>query len=529
MSTLRLLGICAIATAVAILAPSAIGQDSPATSAQTPAAGQPAARRILPPSNIKEQVIGEAAVGSEIVTARSTDDHLAWIEKAAGNRTVKLDGKQIGGTYQEVSYLRFSNDEQHLGFIAKRNSKWVVVLDGEERSSEYGKMTAPALAANGRLYAVGACREKKCRLVVNGEEVGPEFEDISPPMFVHNSDRYVYFGKRAKKWVILVDGKESGPEMDGIEQWTTDREGKRIAVAGLLNKQWRWIVDGTPGPGFDVLSEITFSPDGKHYAYGATEAKWGFSKHKTRGVIVEDGRVLGTYEGSGFGGGWQSMFGASYEIVTGVRQLFPDFHGVSDPQYTSDGALVYAGRRGQGDVSVYLDGVAGPVFEDVVSPIIIAGESNRMAYVGKRGDQFIEVRNQKPGASFPGKRELSFVPFMVLSHDGDHLAYEIVRGGGQFKAGYTSRALRRMVIDGQAAAEYDAFGIVDFEFSSDNRRHFYVVRGAEGRRDRVIFNGFEGRLYDDVFLRSTKFIDEQSIEFIAQDGLRFLRVTQRID
>ncbi len=496
----------------------------PARNQQTSQAGPGA----FPESQIKEQLIGEISAGAELTLARSTDNHLAWAEKSSGKRTVRLDGKQIGGAYDDVKYLEFSADEQHIAFIAKRQSRWVLIVDGTDRSREYGRLTAPKLSPNGKFFAVGACLEKKCRLVVNEEEIGPEFEDISAPNFSADGGHSVYFGKRNKKWIQVFDGKEQGPEMDDYAFWRFIPNSERTAIAARLGSDWTWIVDGKPGPAFDVLGDIDFSSDGKHYTYGGTDAKWGFAKHKTHGVIVVDGQVVGTYEGKGYGGGWQGLFGQSQQISTGLHHLFPDFHGVSDPQYTPDGQLVYAGRMGEGNVMVYVDGVPGPSFEDIVSPIGISLDGKHIAYLGKKGDSFVEVRDQKPGPSFPGKRELSFVELLVINKDGSHLAYEIVRGGNTFKQGRTSRALRRMVIDGKAGREYDAYDIGRFQFSSDGLHHYYEVSGAVGNRDRVIFDGMESRLYDNVFRGSVRLLDETTIEFVAQDGRRLVRVLETL-
>jgi hypothetical protein len=39
----------------------------------------------------------------------------------------------------------------------------------------------------------------------------------------------------------------------------------------------------------------------------------------------------------------------------------------------------------------------------------------------------------------------------------------------------------------------------------------------------------EGKLYDSVFWGSVKAIDERNIEFVAQDGQRFLRVLETLE
>jgi hypothetical protein len=508
-------------------AQSAMG-NPPTPTTTNGARGSQAGAVAFPEAQIKEQLIGEISPGAEIATARSTEDHLAWVEKAEGKSTVRLDGKQIGDTYEDVKYLRFSADEQHLAFVAKRKSRWVLVVDGADKSREYGKLTAPELSTNGKFFAVGACLEKKCRLAMNGEEMGPEFEDISAPGFTADGEHSVYFGKRNKKWVQVFDGKEQSPEMDDFAYWHFAPNQGSAVVAARMGSEWTWIVNGAPGPALDVLGAIDFSPDGKHYAYGGTDAKWGFKKHKTRGVIVIDGQVAGTFEGKGFGGGWQGIFGTGQRIISGPHALFPDFHGVSAPQYTPDGRLVYAGRMSEGNVVVYVDGVPGPSFDDIVSPIGISADGKHIAYLGKKGDSFVEVRDQTLGPSFPGRREISYVDLLVIDKHGSHLAYEIVRGGSLFKAGSTTRALRRMVIDGKAEQEYDANGMGNFDFSADGRHHYYEVYGASGDRDRVIFDGMESKLYDSVFRRSVKFVDEATIEFVAQDGRRLVRVLETL-
>jgi hypothetical protein len=101
-------------------------------------------------------------------------------------------------------------------------------------------------------------------------------------------------------------------------------------------------------------------------------------------------------------------------------------------------------------------------------------------------------------------------------------------GGAQFKPGRTSRALRRVVLDGQAGPEHEAHDIGHVHFIPDSRHHFYEVTGAEPDKDLVVFDGLEGRLYGPVFRYSARFSDEQTIEFVARDGQRYLRVTETL-
>lgn len=162
----------------------------------------------------------------------------------------------------------------------------------------------------------------------------------------------------------------------------------------------------------------------------------------------------------------------------------------------------------------------GPSFEDIVSPIGLSLDGEHMVYVAQRGDEFVEVRDHEAGASFPGKRQESYVGQLLTGGACEHVAFEIVRCG----RARTGRCLRRVVIDGRAGPEYDAFDITDLEISADAGRYHYRVDGAEGRRDLVVFNGLQTRLYDAVFRGSVDALEDRTIEFVARDGQRFLNV-----
>ena len=62
--------------------------------ASTTDEGELTPHKIFPLSKIKENVIGEVTAGSKVAWARSTENHLAWAEKAKnGSQIVRLDGK----------------------------------------------------------------------------------------------------------------------------------------------------------------------------------------------------------------------------------------------------------------------------------------------------------------------------------------------------------------------------------------------------------------------------------------------------
>lgn len=481
-----------------------------------------------PAATFHEEVIAEMSPGSTYEAAFVGNKHLAWVEKRVSTRVVLLDGKGQGGAYDEVKDLSFNDDESHFAFIGKRNSSWVLVLDGQDHSPEYSKITSFQFQPSGSSIAFGGCNKKKCRLVVDGAETGPEYTDISFPQYSRDGKRLAFLSKHEKKWTASVDSKEVGPELDDVwgSAWGFTRDASQFFVAGRIKNDWMYSIDGQPGPGFEVISFLRFSPDGQHYAYGGASAKVGFKKQKTTGTVTLDGKPVASYEGKGMAGGLVQALGRfSESLATGVREFSPDFHGVSTPQFNPQGKLVYAARRDKGDVAVLVGTDAGPGFDEILSPVAFSEDSQHFAYVGRDGDNFVEVRDNVRGRSFTSTRhKASDVQWIRMNRDATHLAYETVSGGNQYMAGQTTRALRAVVIDGQSGPEYDALNITRFGFAKDALHYFYEVLGAKGDRDLVNVDGHESRLYDT--LTGVRFTEEgKAVTFVARDGSRLLRVT----
>ncbi|HKE07980.1 MAG TPA: hypothetical protein VKB48_09115 [Candidatus Acidoferrum sp.] len=502
----------------------------PSATGQTP----PAPDKEAKPLEFQEEVIGEIAPGNEYKKGVVGDQHLAWVEGHSGSVIVKLDGKQQGQSYKDVADLDFNDDESRFVFFGQRSSSaWVLVVDGRENVSEHWSRSSLAFQPNGNSYAFGACQEKKrCQLVVDGRETGAVYQDISFARYSRDGKRLAYLGKKEKKWIAVVDGKELGSEMDDFwgSHWGFTRDGKHFFVAGRIKNDWMYFIDGQGGRTFDVLSPLTFSPDGQHYAYAGAAAKTGLKKQKVTGSIILDGKSIVSFEGKGMSGMLAQGLGNYMEtLAEGVRDFSPDFHGVSSPEFNSNGSLVYAARREKGDVAVFVGPDAGPGFDDILSAVIFSEDADHFAYIARREKSFVEVRDNVPGRAFSLTRhEASGVPWIAMDARAAHLAFEIVSGGGQFKAGRTNRALRSVVLDGQSGPEYDSFGIRKFHFTKDAKHYHYEVVGAKGYRDLVNVDGHESRLFD--FVVGTRFdSDGNKVRFIARDGQKILGVTATLE
>jgi len=475
-----------------------------------------------------EEVIAELSPGSKLKDALVGRTHLAFVEEQAGKRTVRLDGKPQGSTFDDVKYLTMNRDESHFAFFGKRGPSWFFVLDGQEHSPGYTKITSPSFQPNGDSCVYAACRDKKCQLVVDGAPTGAEYEDVSYPRYSVDGKHLAVLVKRGKKWAAVVDSKEMPIEMEEI--WNTfgfTRDASRFYVAGKIQGGWTYVVDGTPGPAFDVITPIRFSSDAKHYAYGGTMAKSGMVKKKTEGTVVLDGQSLATYEGRGIsGGGILGEMAGSYSwLLPGVRFFDPDFNGISTPQFNQEGKLVYAARRDKGDVAVFVADQAGPGFDEILSAVVFTEDSQHFAYIAKNGKDFIVVRDNRPGTTFaPSKHAPSGVPWLAITKDNQHFAFETVSGGDRYQTGGTLRALRSFVLDGVSGPEYDVLWLGEPGFDKDMRHFWYNVHGVQGDHSLINVDGQESRLYGDVVATHLG-RDNNIVTSVAFDNGRFLRVT----
>lgn len=494
----------------------------------------------FPASGIHEEIIGEITPGNEPGDAVTSGGHLAWIEKQGDYRLVFLDGKQQGGQYGTVSSLLVSADGRPCAFVAELSARQFVVVDGQRYPGEYTRIADLQIGPEPGSYAFTACLGEQCRLVANGKELGPAYQDIRSPSFTAGHEHYFYLAQQTDRWVLVHDGKEEGPRWEDSERFWISPDGRHTALAALSKHKWAWIVDGAPGPGFHVISLLGIAEDGQHYIYAGVDQ----SMKSLSASVVVDGEKLASYQGVG----WVSLnqgvpgrvaraklhapygffehrfqpgpLGNIDVLLPGVQTLLAKFDGVSNPFIAGPSKAVYTAKRGDKDFAVFVDGIPGPGFEDVSTSIAASKDGKHIAYAGLRAGAFVEVIDQQPGRSYPQESTEEIAGNVTLSEDAVHIGYETIG------VGVHERAKRRMVVDGQAGPVYDALEIRNFQFSSDGLHHAYLVSGAKGDRDLVVFDGLESPLYDTVVPRSLRFLDSRTISFFALKDRTYVRVTE---
>jgi roadblock/LC7 domain-containing protein len=487
------------------------------------------------PGSSGEELIAEkdstCPVSDEEDVVSPDGRRVAWRTRSGQQWSVADNGQRVGGTYDEVRFLTFSPDSRQLAFAARRDKRWMLVLDGAEPSLTYDEVGAPAFApAAGRL-AYGARRGKRWTMVVDGKEGTSTYSDVRFPDYSADGRRIAFAAKPAKKWVLIVDGEPLGAEFDQIVAGTFSPDGRRVAYVGRRGDKWVAVVDGTEGQSFDIVGGLAFSADSRRFAYAGVLVERGFAKEKGIGRAIVDGVAGPAFEGAQIGSFLTSMAtGSTPHLVVGYfQQLVSATHGVTAPTFSPDGRRVsYAARRGKDAAAVMVDGEAGATFVSILAGPLFSLDSEHVALVvADAGTTSLVVDGVKVGPASSAR--LDFIDRMMFAPDNRRVAYVAVNGGDWYERGLTSRARRRVYVDGVAGTEYDARYLGRVGFTPDGRHFAYVVDGLSEASTEVSFvvvDATEGKRYDDIFGSLHLEPDGASIRYTARKGRKFYRVTQ---
>lgn len=289
-----------------------------------------------------------------------------------------------------------------------------------------------------------------------GVVVGPPF--VVARSISANGCRFACTIHAEQKQRVAVDG-QPGPAYDSVEYVWFSPDGKHVAYVAQVGARECVILDGQPGAEYDQIPSFSwpFSPDSKHLAYPARKGDKCFA--------IVDGRPERQYD------------------------------EISDFFVCADGRTAYAARKGGKWVAV-VEGQEGPEYESITSLLQSAG-GQHLAYQAKRGGKSFVV---KDGQQSPGFDDAYF----EFSPDGGHLAYWAARNTKKLAG--TDQAWH-MTFDGHAGAEYDAVGMP--RFSADGKHLAYAVRNGSGFL--LVVDGRPGPKYD--------FIDDLS-PVLSPDGNR---------
>jgi len=295
---------------------------------------------------------------------------LAYVARRGNTEFLVVDGKD-GPAFDKVSKCIFSQDSSHLLYWAKQDGKQFFVLDGV-KGPQYSNIKEPKLSPDGKRLAFVEDLGDRERIIIDGK-AQPVFTRIGELYFSPDSSHLAYNAEQNNKWLAVVDGVQ-GPPFDNIQDICFSPDSKRWAYTGDRGKKSQAVIDGTAGPAFDVVdgSSMKFSPDSKHFVYGAST----FASDEVRS-IVHDGKQVTQAQGAQFNPKDSGLVYRHDDQATSWRLVMSDKEVPGQvPIYAIGFAPTgnhWAGvtevfgsqRNAKPKFAVILDGEAGPSFDKI--------------------------------------------------------------------------------------------------------------------------------------------------------------------
>jgi Tol biopolymer transport system component len=390
-------------------------------------------------------------------------------------------GGKFNGT---PSAVIFSETGSHYAYVGRIGSEYVVIHDGKEvgrgpRNDLALQYNSIGLSPQGNFVFWGEMRMEasrgQYRLVVNGKpEPWAGHQDLKP-VFSPDDKHYAYTAGTVadyQKPMLIVDGKVAS-YVGHSPQWTADSktlltiqptganvvlaDGKPVVSGGLtiekvtpgpVGSRYAVILrkrvvnnegvatlylDGKEVPGTDGAMDISFSPDGKHYALLCknVEARSFF--------VIIDGKK-----------------GQEYQSVANKFSWSPD----------SSKVVYHIGSSGRNFVVVNTEefpvGLVGSLSRD---PIVFSKKGGHYAFSSTDGSNrnhltIVDGKNVLPAGLAPNGDTFDF------SEDGSHYAFMTTTSGRQDGGG--------LVIDGVLDPTLAMSGFAGSNWMNPNRNNYFV-------------------------------------------------------
>ena len=407
---------------------------------------------------------------------------------------IQLVDLSLGWNVIEES-VTISPDNRHVAFVAAENGRYMVSVDGVRGTLYEGILRGMYFSADSQRFAFVAVEGERKQVVLDGEEQ-TQYDDLGNLHFSPDSQHFAYWARLGEKEFIVLDGIEQKHYGLIVKNTLTFSPDSREIAYGASNEteneHWAGLGSffavvgsqegksyGGIGPsalwtqegGQTFLAEgPTYSPDGKRLGYIALELN-GFGMHAI--VDGEPGERYTPVINFLF-----SPNSAHYAFIAGSRQVVMD--GVEGPefekvllgtlQFSPDGErLAYIATDGEKEF-VVVDGEPGKAY-DRIGPgsVRFSPDSQRLLYVGIRGDQEILVTDE-----IEGPLQLNIViDTGTFSPDSQHVAYAMTIGSGSAAKDY-------VVVDGKRVEiAYEFIAEEPLAFSPDSRHMAFLIRKGD--------------------------------------------------
>jgi hypothetical protein len=401
-----------------------------------------------------------AFVAEKLVYAAQTND---------GKWHVVVNDK-VGPPHDGVLGLLVNDDDSHYAYIAgdggSDGGHQSVVLDGIQGTSYRGTIQNMTIASNGRVgyeAVVGGtpgAPNGSNDLYVDGHDIGPvalPFAVLDPSEKTNGSQAYVLFSPDGKRFAYtkriaggvaaVVDGKAGHPyDSIGVFQFSPDSkhefyvgsrngqfvvsDGQEMQAEGTVKyfvfsqtgghlaylaygptTGFHMVVDGKASPRFQeyVAHSMTFSEDGKHYAY-AFHANFSQAQIVRDGVAtnaagpvpfntrtrseVEFPPLLFSGDGTRLVWMWPISGGAGYALGIDGQEIVHGLGNYEFPEFSPDSkrfaTMIWTGKN----YALSVDGKTGPTYDDFleVNPNVARFlDSHTFRYLGVKGGMVYRV------------------------------------------------------------------------------------------------------------------------------------------
>lgn len=430
--------------------------------------------------------------------------HFAFVANKDGKTVCVRDGVAGRGYEQIGRYgtdsgqaITFSPDGLHLGYAAREDGKWFVVVD-DVPGPEFDSVDGMMLTRYQKKVVDGFTKwESK----TSGGSDCPQFSADGRHVFYLAQRK----SEKGDRYVLVLDGKP-GPEYANFWRAHMCPNGE-VAYVGINGFDAQVVFDGVPEIA-NGGSELVFSPDGKHHAYIAGKA--GSGNH----VVVFDGKPGPRFEGiqdlqfSPDG----HLFYQTYSESSGVRIvrdeiLVPPVDGyrVSRAYFSRDGQrTVYIGekRRDGKAMAFIVDGKAVP-FESSNFLYFVSPDARKLVYEQRSpsGRQLIVDGAAGPVVADYNRESLKFTAdsrrFAYVAHDAQY--HQCV------------------VVDGQAGPFYFSIEKGHPFFDSTGNHFAYAARSGPSEWV-VVLDGIPGPALTSVNVLSLRFSPDGRLVYIAGFG-----------
>lgn len=312
-----------------------------------------------------------------------------------------------------------------------------------------------------------AAKDQAGMFVYEGLDRGSTYEAIAKgtPLFSKGRAHCAYIAYDRHKARVVMD-KKPGPWYDGIDDLSFSPDGSRWAYRAAVQGKQVVVADNIQSPSFDFVIKgrgLVFSPDARHLAFAAVRGETGY--------LVLDGKAK----------------------AVGQR--------VTEIVFSPDAAHLAYSVQKEGRWHAVADELLGPPY-DALSNLTYSPDSSHLVYVAQKGSRWVIVLD---GRELIGGQQMGMPLF---SPDGGHLAYSLIRGGKW-----------HLVLDGDEGPPFNQIGA--YVFSSDGSRMAYMADDAQGAA--MVVNGAINRRFDAIGLPVFS-PDSRQLAFRARLGKRWFIV-----